>query len=189
SYSSSLQDKIAFKNLWNEKGFGDIPLHQSEWCSEKVGIDGAMELARVLHEDFTVLECESWEFWVGMMVDQYSLITVSQNNYSVSPRLWALGNYSKFIVGSTRVEVSGGLLSDELLASAYLNEENGEIYLVVVNTSETEQQMNLEGYDDKLVKAWETSQSRNLECLGFVDPSFGYKLPPMSVTTFVISDK
>lgn len=189
SYSSSLQDKIAFKNLWNEKGFGDIPLHQTEWCSEKTGIEGAMEIARVLHEDFTVLECESWEFWVGMMVDQYSLITVSQNNYEVSPRLWALGNYSKFIVDSVRVEVSGAILSDDLLASAYLNEENGEIYLVVVNTSKEEKQIDIDGYDDKLVKAWETSQEHNLECLGFVDTSFGYKLPPESVTTFVISEK
>lgn len=189
SYATSLEQKIAFKELWEKNGFGDIPLHQTEWCSEKTGIEGALELSRVIHEDFTVLECEAWEFWVSMMVDQYSLITANQKKYTVAPRMWAMGNYSKFITGATRVEVDGSLLTSNILASAYVNEEKGELYLIVTNDTKRAFKMNLAGYEGKNIEAWETSAKNSLERMGRVDSSFGYELPAESVTTFVINYK
>ena len=186
SYSTSREEKIAFKKLWVDSGFGDIPLHQTEWCSGTTGLDAAMEISKVLHEDFTILECNAWEFWVGMMVDDYSLIKVSENSYLRSKRLWAFGNYSKFITGATRVRVSGKLLSDDIFASAYINEEKGEIYLIVTNDSDQNAKMNLSDYDGKLIQVWETSEANGLTKLGYIDSSYSYTLPAKSITTFVI---
>ncbi len=186
SYGTSLEDKIAFKQLWTECGLSDIPLHQTEWCSGTTGLDAVMELSRVIHEDLTVLECEAWEFWVGMMVDDYSFIKVSENLYFKSKRMWAMGNYSKFITGATRVSVSGKLLSDDVFASAYINEEKGEIYLIVTNDTDKEQKMGLSDYDGKLIQAWETSAVNGLTKRGYIDSAYAYTLPAKSVTTFVI---
>ncbi len=185
SYATSARQKEDFRRQWEQAGLSSIPLHQTEWCSEKTGIEGVIELSRVIHEDLTILECEAWEFWVNMMVDQYSFIIVNDNGYSVNQRMWAMGNYSKFITGATRVELS--LDTDEdIFASAYINEEKREIYVVATNASSSAASVELSDFDGLEITAWETSATHNLERVGFVDAAFAYELPAMSVTTFVI---
>ena len=185
SYATSADQKIDFRKKWDSAGLSEIPLHQTEWCSEKTSIEGVIELSRVIHEDLTILECEAWEFWVNMMVDQYSFIIVSDNGYTINQRMWAMGNYSKFITGATRVELSLDN-GDSVFASAYINEQKQEIYIIATNSSDSTQKVELSGFDDCEIKVWETSSAHDLECLGFVDPNYGYQLPSMSVTTFVI---
>ncbi len=187
SYNVDASGKATFYRLWRSLGLTDVPLHQTEFCSNVTGIDGALELARVIYEDFTILNCESWEFWVSMMTDEYSFIEVHNGSYEVSKRMWAMGNYSKFIIGSERIQASYGVT--DVKVSAYRNDEKSQTYLVFVNTGRAPSNILLPAqYKGCHVEVFETSQRHDLDDLGRMDPSLGYSLSPHSVTTFVVTD-
>ncbi len=187
SYNVDAAGKALFYRLWKSLGLSGIPLHQTEYCSNVKGVDGALELARVIFEDFTILNCESWEFWVNMMTDEYSFIEVHQGTYEVSKRMWAMGNYSKFILGSQRIPAS--VSAQNVKVSAYRNDGKSQTYFVFVNEGNSASDVSLpELYAGCHVEVYETSQLHDLDDLGRMDPAIGYTLPPRSVTTFVVTD-
>jgi len=110
---------------------------------------------------------------------------------TIPQRLWAIGNYSKFIQpGYVRIDAStnpqGGIY-----VSAYQNQSNGTLVVVAINNgnSNVSQTFSIaNGPSFGSVTPWITSSGQNLAQQSAVtvsSNSFTYSLPASSVTTFV----
>jgi len=199
SYWSNTQSKVSFKN-WMKVQYPDVKIRMSEWCEmvngSDFGMDSALVLAKCVQEDLTVLDVVSWATWVGVAPGGYhdGLIYASQSGdgeVSIVPlkRLWAYGNYTRFVrPGFTRVDVSGG---KDLLPVAFKGENGGkeQLVIVLINDKYTNQMAALEGdfsaYSS--MEIHETSNSRDLARTyrGAVKTEFA--VPMQSVVTIVLT--
>lgn len=201
SYWSNTQSKISFKN-WMDAHHQNVKIRMSEWCEMVNGsdftMDSAINLAKTLVEDLTILDAVSWQNWVGIAPGGYrdGLIYVTATNQSFVPlkRLWAFGNYSKFIrPGYIRVDVSGSKDVEKLSPLACIGkDENGVEQLVVVLINDTKEQkhvsLSLVEGEYRSYKQFETSEKRNLEKTveEEMTQETVFSLSPLSVTTLVL---
>ena len=201
SYWSDTQSKISFMN-WMRVQHPDKKVRMSEWCEmvngTDVGMDSAIVLAKTLAEDLTVLNAVSWTTWVGVSPGGYhdGLIHAAENGageVSLVPlkRLWAFGNYSRYIrPGFTRVQITGG---EDCAAVAFAGEEYGKHKLVVVlvNDGYAQRDVRLNGsfsrYDR--VVAYETSAARDLVKITERVSNTAFTLAPRSITTVVFTEE
>jgi O-glycosyl hydrolase len=170
AYWSDETDKKLVAGRLKELG-KPLPLWQSEWCQMEgghdPGMDPALVLARCVHEDLTILDCTAWQTWIAVSCYDYKdgLIHADLNTQSVTDmkRLWALGNYSRFLrPGSVRLGLSG--VPDNLLASAWLLPD-GARALVVINESHEPMRMDIQGLTGSF-DVWETSKTHDLTRVG-----------------------
>ena len=199
SYWSNTQSKISFRNFMDVL-YPEKAVRMSEWCEmvngSDFGMDSAIVLAKCVQEDLTVLDVVSWTTWVGVAPGGYhdGLIYASQaGNGSISivplKRLWAYGNYTRFIrPGFTRVDVSG---SKDLRPVAFKGENDGkeQLILVLINDKFTAQQAVLEG-DLSAYSSMEIHETSNYRDLartykGAVKTEFS--VPMQSVVTVVLT--
>jgi len=112
-----------------------------------LSIKTALDVARVIHYDLTILRASAWQWWTAVSPEDYKdglIYTDFMNNpksQSIieSKLLWALGNYSRFIrPQSVRVKLSGANDEHGLLGSAYLNENRSQLIVVLINMSTAE---------------------------------------------------
>ena len=101
--------------------------------------------------------------------------------------MWAIGNYSKFIKGYTRVEVEETGLPEGVMGSAYLAPDGKKLVFVAVNEDTASQTVTLAGVPEGAwSEVYETSMERDCSTSrGFMKADNGYALPAQSVTTFV----
>ena len=200
SYWSDTQSKISFMNWMKVQGHSQ-KIRMSEWCEmvngSDFGMDSAIVLARTLAEDLRVLNAVSWCSWVGVAPGGYhdGLMYAAENgagDISLVPlkRLWAYGNYSRYIrPGFTRVSVEGG---DALSAVAFKGQEYGKnkLAVVLINESAAEKSVKLNGsfsgYDS--IVAYETSAARDLVKVTERVSNTSFTLAPRSVATIVFSE-
>ena len=146
SYWTNKSTKVAFKN-WIDSIYPGITLRTSEWCEMVNGsdytMDSAFNMADVIMEDMKVLDVTSWQLWVAVSPGGYrdGLIHVNEEKqaYRATRRLWALGNFSRFIrPGYVRTEVSTPYTDIYNMGSVAFTgvNENNENELVVVLTNE-----------------------------------------------------
>ena len=197
SYSTNADQKRGVARFINSLSEEALPLHQTEWGNSEsepaMGISTAVELGRCLYEDLTILDVESWSWWLGVSKYNYSdgLIYVTDqpndNTYKLSKRFWTLGNYSKYIKGYTRVEVDESLMPDGMYSSAYVSEDGNTITYVVGNEKADNSTFTFFGLPaGAKAEVYETSSKRNCnELRGTMLASNGYEVPGKSVTTFV----
>ncbi|MBC3539144.1 glycoside hydrolase [Rufibacter sediminis] len=183
---------------------------QSEYCilgdnageidgnKRVLGIDPAIYLARVIHNDLVVANATAWQWWLAISPYNYKdgLIYIDQNktdgNFYESKMLWALGNYSRFIrPGAERVDLQvAGDRKDEndaLLASAYLDTQQKKLIMVAVNPSILPVQMNMEvkGATIRNIIPYVTSDKENLTPGSPLQGNKEITVAPRSVITFV----
>ena len=200
SYWSNTQSKTSFMN-WMKVHGQSRKIRMSEWCEmvngSDFGMDSALVLAKTLAEDLRVLNAVSWCSWVGVAPGGYhdGLMYAAESgagNISLVPlkRLWAYGNYSRYIrPGFTRVNVEGG---EALCAVAFKGREYGKnkLAVVLINESAEEKPVKLNGsfsaYDS--IVAYETSAARDLVKITERVSNTAFTLPPRSVTTIVFSE-
>ncbi len=160
-------------------------------------IDSALNLAEQIYEDMTILDVVSWQYWIAVSCYDYrdGLIYVDNATHKVSipKRLWAMGNYSKFIdPGYVRVEsksVAG------LSCSTYKGvNEDGEHELVIVFVNKQTKPINVDfsGFDTSAynrISVNVTDRTRNLEEVfyGKYSADVAVEIPRKSITTVVIS--
>ncbi|MBR4360270.1 MAG: xylanase [Clostridia bacterium] len=201
SYWSDTQSKVSFMN-WMRVHAPDKKIRMSEWCEmvngTDVGMDSALVLAHTLAEDLTVLNAVSWSVWVGVSPGGYhdGLIHAAENGaggISLVPlkRLWAYGNYTRFIrPGFTRVEVTGG---EDCQAVAFTGQEYGKqkLVAVLINDSQSPRDVKLSGAFAKYdrITAYETSAARNLVKTAERVSNTAFTLAPLSVTTIVFTEE
>ena len=129
-------------------------LWQTEYCilvgsegktgnGRDLGINTALEVARIIHLDLTLASVSAWQWWTAFSPENYKdgLIHTDWkkpgDRETVYPAklLWALGHYSRFLrPGMRRVELSGEELDPRgLLGSAYKDDKARRLVLVYVN--------------------------------------------------------
>ena len=93
--------------------FPSVKVTMSEWChmngGRDAGMDSALECAKIMFEDFTILGASSWQHWIAVSEVDYcdGLIYINEDDktFYTTKRLYVTGNFSKYIpVGATRVE-------------------------------------------------------------------------------------
>ena len=188
------KDLAATLAAYNAANGTNITLQQTEWApmigAISDNMDTATDLARVMYEDLTILDVDTWSWWLGVSKYNYTDGLIYTNDsgdtYSTTKRMWAMGNYSKFVTGMTRIETDGTLPSG-VYVSAYKDEASGELVYVLINQSDAAQSVKLEGVPAMNAQVWETSVNYNCQQIGLLNPKNAYQLPAKSVTTFVFT--
>lgn len=94
--------------------FPDIPVKMSEWCHMKGGrdhgMDSALECAKIMYEDISILGVSSWQHWIAVSEVDYcdGLIYMNEDTKTIelTKRLFVTGNFSRYIEkGSKRIEI------------------------------------------------------------------------------------
>jgi glucuronoarabinoxylan endo-1,4-beta-xylanase len=131
----------------------------------------------------------AWNYWWAINFsssDNQGLIY----NGTVSKRLYAMGNFSKFVrPGYYRIDTPASPPSG-LAMSAYANSSTGAFAVVVINqnTSNIVQSFALNGLRASTITPWITSNSLSLiqqPSIAITKGAFNYTLPAQSITTFV----
>ena len=198
SYWSDRASKTAFAR-WLAGRDPGRKIRMSEWCEmvggSDEGMDSALVLAATLAEDLTVLDAVSWSCWVAVAPGGYhdGLIYAGEDDggrITVTPlkRLWAFGNYARFIrPGYTRVDIDGG---EDLAAVAFRGEEDGKQRLVAVLINQENRPRTVRvgesGGAFRKTAVYETSDAHSLERIREGAAGDAFTLAPRSVTTFVL---
>lgn len=118
------------------------------------------------------------------------LLSINRNgsNYVVTPKFYAVKQFFKFISpGLKRIEV---VVNDQnVLASAYINETDGNVIIVVINKGQNsiDATFSLRNVVIASFKQYRTSVSENCKYVGDVavlNNVFDVNLPPESIITF-----
>ncbi len=170
-------------------------------------INTALDVARVIHYDLTMLRASAWQWWTAVSPEDYKdgLIYTdykdnpNSQNIIKSKTLWALGNYSRYIrPGFIRVGCAGASDKYGLMGSAYISPDSDKIVIVFVNVSNSNQfvELNLSGLNDgKFVDEFTPVVTSNktgddLKEYESFAANTGYEIPSRSIVTLIadISD-
>ena len=188
------------KDNYNQKyinlHYRNLPVRCTEWTElqggKDVTMDSALVLCNTMLEDLTILDAESWSYWIAVSAYDYrdGLIYVDRDahTYETTKRLYALGNFSKFVEpGAVRIGASVG---KNLPISSVAFDCGETVAVVVVNGAETEQAFTME-FNRKAkftnTSAFVTDATHDLECV-YTQPfaaNVRYTVSAQSVTTFV----
>ena len=176
--------------------YRNLPVRCTEWTEMQGGkdvtMDSALVLCNTMLEDLTILDAESWSYWIAVSAYDYrdGLIYVDRDahTYETTKRLYALGNFSKFVEpGAVRIGASVG---KNLPISSVAFDCGDTVAVIVVNTNETEQAFTVDFNRKALftnTSAFVTDATHDLECV-YTQPfaaNVRYTVPAQSVTTLV----
>jgi glucuronoarabinoxylan endo-1,4-beta-xylanase len=152
-------------------------------------IDSGLFYANQLHSCIVDHNFNAYCYWwlINQNTDDEGLC---DNDSNPTKRLYALGNFSKFIrpgfvrIGATEVPSAG------VSVSAYYSASAGKVVIVAINnnTSTQSQTFNLSEFTASTAYPWITDSTRNLvqqTSVAVSGGSFTYTLPAQSITSFV----
>lgn len=159
---------------------------------EGFGASGCWWAQTTLHDDLTLGQVSSWQYWIAVSKHDFrdGLIYVDEvtQTHTQTERLWALGNYSRFIAPqSRRVALKG---SGSLKASAYLSPNAQSLTAVVTNLADEAVAATFGMPSDfRVAQRFETSNDHNLVLVeeGLPDDQAMIS-PPRSVSTVVFQN-
>ena len=176
--------------------YRNLPVRCTEWTElqggKDVTMDSALVLCNTMLEDLTILDAESWSYWIAVSAYDYrdGLIYVDRDahTYETTKRLYALGNFSKFVEpGAVRIGASVG---KNLPISSVAFDCGDTVAVIVVNNTEADRAFTM-NFNRKTkftsVSAYVTDAKHNLELTesGNYSEDGSYTVPAQSVTTFV----
>jgi O-glycosyl hydrolase len=177
------------KRIWQTEVSGSGP-----FMPAGDGIDNALYYAKMIHLDMTLAETNAflfWWLWQNGGSNAGSLIAVNGGAVNEARRLYAMGQYSRFIrpgwrrIGSTASPVSG------VYSSAYRPASSGKIALVLINDNNSSRTftLKLDAAAFGRLEAWRTSETEKLAPVGGPVFSSGsaqvnVTLSAKSITTF-----
>jgi len=194
SYWADRAQKKAFAEYFF-KQYPDLKLHMTEWCEMKrgrdYGMDSALNLAREIMDDLIQGNVSTWQYWIA--VSRYNfrdgLIYVEDADQNIIPikRLWAMGNFSRFIrPGYRRIELNHNSRTCQFLACQ--SPDRKTIVVVALNPGSKTEKVTLQlACDNTQLKynAYETSTAHDLKCVQDNLTDDYYTFPPQSITTLV----
>ncbi len=181
-------DRIGFLKRfrkWMDRKYPDVPVKMSEWTHMKGGRDAgmasALETAKIIMEDISILNVTSWQHWLACSPYDYCdgliYLDFDRHTYEITKRYWVTGNFSKFIpFGAVRFDV--GTDSENVKAVGFIKDEYRTV--VLANFSEKSESFTAE----KDGKLFITDENRSLEERK-INAGETAVLEPESVTTFV----
>lgn len=193
SYWAKRDQKEAFAKYFYKK-YPDKKLHMTEWCEMKgrrdYGMDSALRLAEEITDDLVVGSVSSWQLWIA--VSRYNfrdgLIYINEKRKEIleTKRLWAMGNFSRFIrPGFIRIATSG--IPNNLKIVAAKKPNDNTIVAVITNPQphSISAKVSIKGEDAfSRLTAYITSEDNNLKRTPHkTGKSFAF--PAQSVTTLV----
>ena len=143
SYWSSELDRRQFGE-YVAKHYPNLSIWMSEWTEMEsgrdYGMDSALILASTLLEDFNIAGVTSWQYWIAASPYNYrdGLIHINPRNetFRTTKRLFALGNFSKYIQsGAVRVDFNLSI-PYKLQGGAFKNPD-GSLVVNLVNMNKT----------------------------------------------------
>ena len=158
----------------------------SSFESFDTGINNALGWAKNIHDFMTIAHANAWNYWwlKSSGNDNEGLLGP---NWEVTKRLWAVGNYSRFVrpgwvnIGATD---EGGVS-----VSAFKDPVSGQFAIVAVNQGNAvSKTFTMSGFTSAAVTPWVTSVGLDLaqqDDIGTDGSSFTANLAAQSVTTFV----
>ncbi|RRB04145.1 glycoside hydrolase [Larkinella rosea] len=224
SYFSTCRDSTLVamrqKTAQRVKAVGNPQLWQSEFgvlgdiCGHyngsprHTGIDYGLYVAKVIHNDLTIANVTSWQWWLAINPYNYSdgLVYINgpdghyknHNNARLdgqvidSKQLWAFGNYARFIrPGMKRVAVRIGEVANPVaeagqwMVSAYKDPTRKQLVLVCINMTSDVLPVPLKGVKIRNGRfaSYTTSESRTLTKATVRADQI--RLEPQSVVTLV----
>lgn len=180
-------DFIKRYRKWLDKKYPNTDVKMSEWChmqrDRDKSINSALEMAKIMYEDITILNVTSWQHWVAVSEVNYcdGLIYVNLNDktYEMTKRFYGTGNFSKYIpFGAKRIDVYCEDNDLKLIAFKYQE----RIILIAINDSSQDKRVELPCNQGKQIV---TSESNNLKEYSFDNNSA--TVTAKSINTFVFS--
>lgn len=192
SYWSTREQKAAEAALIRER-FPRLRLWMSEWTEMKggrdYGMDSALAMANVMHDDLTVASVTSWQYWIA--VSRYDfrdgLIYVDEDTHAVheTKRLRTMAAYSRFVrPGYVRVEAASD--HPDLRVTAFVSPDAAETVVVAINAGAEAVSVAPPTPDGaNLLAVYETSAAHDLAQVHEGESPTTLLLPPESVSTLV----
>ncbi len=134
---------------WMDRNYPEIPVKMSEWChmqgGKNTGMDSALETAKVIFEDISILNVTSWQHWIACSHYDYCdgliYINPEKQTFELTKRYYVTGNFSKYIpFGAVRFDVSCD--DGDIMALGF--EKDGKTVLIVINPTENSKDFSLE---------------------------------------------
>lgn len=167
-----------------------------------LSINTALDVARVIHYDLTLLDASAWQWWTAVSPEDFKDGLIYTDYFNPgdpetiipSKTLWAFGNFSRFIrPGAKRIQLTGANNKFGLMGSAYKDENENKILIVFVNIGNTPEivSLNISGLDSTVrVNTFTPYVTSNLQDDNLKKyPAFAtvntYEVPARSVVTLV----
>jgi len=177
------------KRFWQTEVSGS-----GTYLPKGTGIANALFYARMIHWDLTLTQTNAylyWWLWTNTSSVDYpgALILIDDEELKPALRLYAMGQYSRFIrPGWIRLNCEYTPLAG-VYVSAYRSAQTNEIAVVVINETITTSgiSLDLEGIEFDSLEIWRTSEKEKLKSVGRQRVSRNcavIKASPMSITTY-----
>jgi O-glycosyl hydrolase len=222
-----LGHRLSYHGYWSERLDGEIvedrerlgaelrkypgwKLWMSEYCvlegpegkggrGRDLGIDTALDVARLIHYDLTAAQVSAWQWWLAVSNENFKDGLVytdyrrpgDAETVCASKLLWALGHWSRFVrPGMVRVELRGeGHDKRGLLGSAFRDRKSGRLVVVYVNEGRSAEQVSLtvRGRRIRGLRHYVTTNDAgdDLRDTGLCDPARLIEIPARSLVTLV----
>ncbi|XFE76057.1 glycoside hydrolase [Algoriphagus halophilus] len=200
---STVSEKLRVQVLSEVESIPGLNYWMTEYCilggnegeingnGRDLGMESALYLARVIHQDLTISNASAWNWWLAVSPYNYKdgLVYIDKNKedgaFYESKMLWTLGNYSRFVrPGFVRIEAS--INSDKLMGSAYIDPLSKQKVVVLVNPEAKDIQVSLggEGSENTSIQCYLTNEQSSLSPLTV---SSIFQMPAKSVMTLVFN--
>jgi O-glycosyl hydrolase len=190
TYTGALGSPFATTHKTWQTEYSDL---SGSWTTSWYGSGGAgdgLTWASQIHTALTTSNCSAYLYWVATQGGNTNekMISVDASSYTVSKRLWAFAQYSRYIrPGARRVDATQG----GMRVSAFLNLD-GSLVVPCLNTgtAAVSATIGFKGFNASAVTAWVTSNTQEMVSTpatlgsdGTVSGSVGGR----SVVTFVLT--
>jgi glucuronoarabinoxylan endo-1,4-beta-xylanase len=153
------------------------------------GIASALLTVQTMHNDLTKANLNAWHYW-WMYCSNNSGCLYDTGTKVWTKRLWAMGNFSRFVRPGWKRVATSGTAPSGVLVSAYINPANNALSIVAINSNTSSKAVSfyVSGSAPCSLTPYETSASKNLGQGSVVSVSQSrvtVTLSAQSVTTFV----
>ncbi|KAK3323740.1 glycoside hydrolase family 30 protein [Cercophora scortea] len=163
SYTSSPTSPMNTKHpVWQTEA-ADL---QGAWTSAWYSSGGAGEGYTWANNIYTALvnaNASAYLYWVGVQAGNTNshMIHISNGKVEASKRLWALGQWSRFVrPGAVRVGTTGSVSG---VKTAGFRNVDGSVVVVLLNSGSAEVKVGVKVPSADKVKAWVTDNKRSVE--------------------------
>ena len=153
------------------------------------GIASALLTVTTMHNDLTKANLNAWHYW-WMYCSNNSGCLYDTGTKVWTKRLWAMGNFSRFVRPGWKRVATSGTAPSGVLVSAYINPANNALSIVAINsnTSSKDVSFYVSGNAPCSLTPYETSASKSLgqgSAVSVSQSRVTVTLTAQSVTTFV----
>lgn len=220
-------DAVAQRRMLNDqiKQYGNLKYWQTEYsilespgASEipggngnmrDLGMQTALFVARIIHNDLTLANASSWSWWTALTRADYKdgLVYLDDGNSTGSQTkgyckedgvahdsklMWMLGNWSRFVrPGMKRINVTTPnpdpvIACKDVMVSAFKDDIARKVVLVFVNVGTLNRKYNLENLnlENNALTPYITSETSNLSKVADM-PTNNIVIPSKSIVTLV----